>query len=266
VSVIRPIRQGASIRTIGMLHINAVILAAGSGMRLRSVSGEVPKGLVNVAGKTALERAIDNLTAYGVRDISLVTGFKEQAYAEAAREVFGKYHLQLKFLYNARWSEYNNWYSALLGLEGAGEGDVLLINSDVLFQREILLRLLLAQPPATTLAIDSLSDLDDETMKVQVNDGQVMRISKGIPVGDSQGEFIGLSLVSAGDRQEVCQALAELEATNPNGYYEDAFDKICTRLKPSVLDIKGLLWTEIDTPDDLTKAETLFGRNGASGK
>lgn len=234
-------------------------------MRLRSVSGEVPKGLIRVAGKNVLERAIDNLTAHGIRDITLVTGFKEQAYAEAALKVFMKHHLQLKLLYNARWSKYNNWYSALLGLEGVGEGDVLLMNSDILFQREILSRLALRQAPRTTLVIDSSSQLDDETMKIEVSDGQVLRISKDLPVGVSSGEFIGLSLVSANDRQDVCQALAKLESTNPNAYYEDAFNDICVKLKLAVLDIKGLLWTEIDTPDDLAQAEILFGKNGASG-
>ena len=48
-------------------RLRAIILAAGAGMRLSSVSRNVPKGLTVVAGKTILERAIHSLIAKNIK-------------------------------------------------------------------------------------------------------------------------------------------------------------------------------------------------------
>ena len=52
----------------------AVILAGGKGTRLASVSGGLPKPLVNVAGVPVVERQIELLIRYGIDEIFLTTG------------------------------------------------------------------------------------------------------------------------------------------------------------------------------------------------
>lgn len=54
--------------------MKTVIMAGGKGTRISSVSGTIPKGLLQVTGKTVLERQIECLSRQGYRDIIIVTG------------------------------------------------------------------------------------------------------------------------------------------------------------------------------------------------
>ena len=55
--------------------MNVIILAAGEGKRLRPLTNEIPKGLVELFGKSILKRQIDLFINSGITDISIVTGF-----------------------------------------------------------------------------------------------------------------------------------------------------------------------------------------------
>lgn len=56
-------------------NLNVIILAAGEGKRLRPLTNEKPKGLVELFGKSILERQIEIFMSVGITDISIVTGF-----------------------------------------------------------------------------------------------------------------------------------------------------------------------------------------------
>ena len=58
----------------------AVILAAGAGMRMAPINTETPKGLLEVHGETLIERLIRQLHEAGVTDIAVVVGFMKEAY------------------------------------------------------------------------------------------------------------------------------------------------------------------------------------------
>ncbi len=58
--------------------MNAIILAAGEGKRLRPLTNDRPKGLVELLGKNILERQIDIFINCGITDISIVTGFNDK--------------------------------------------------------------------------------------------------------------------------------------------------------------------------------------------
>jgi dTDP-glucose pyrophosphorylase len=63
----------------------AVILAAGRGTRMRELTAEVPKPMIEVRGKPVLQHIIEGLRDAGVRELLLVVGYR----ADAVREFFG---------------------------------------------------------------------------------------------------------------------------------------------------------------------------------
>jgi NDP-sugar pyrophosphorylase family protein len=65
--------------------MKAVILAAGKGTRMRELTNELPKPMLNVQGKPILEHILLGLLAAGIRDVFIVTGFR----AEVIQEYFG---------------------------------------------------------------------------------------------------------------------------------------------------------------------------------
>ena len=60
--------------------INAIILAAGSGIRLDEYTQDIPKTLVDINGKSILERQISLLRKHKVNEIFVVTGYKKEKY------------------------------------------------------------------------------------------------------------------------------------------------------------------------------------------
>jgi NDP-sugar pyrophosphorylase family protein len=66
----------------GLRDIATVILAGGLGSRLRSVVGEQPKVLAQVAGRPFLAYVLDHLAEAGVRSVVLCTGYKADAVAD----------------------------------------------------------------------------------------------------------------------------------------------------------------------------------------
>ena len=85
--------------------MNAIILAAGMGTRLRPLTNEIPKCLVKVNGTPMIERQIRYLHEAGVTDITLISGYK----AEKLDYLKEKYNLSIVF--NEKYDICNNIYS-----------------------------------------------------------------------------------------------------------------------------------------------------------
>lgn len=87
---------------------NAIILAAGFGMRMAPINMEVPKGLLEVHGETLIERAICQLHEVGIFDIDIVVGFMKEKY----EYLIDKYGVNL--VYNPDYAYKNNIHSLRL--------------------------------------------------------------------------------------------------------------------------------------------------------
>ena len=84
---------------------NAVILAAGFGMRMVPINTETPKGLLEVKNEPLIERLIKQLQKVGVKDITVVVGFMKEQYEYLIDEY------QVKLAVNTDYASKNNFYS-----------------------------------------------------------------------------------------------------------------------------------------------------------
>lgn len=103
--------------------MNAIILAAGLGSRLRPLTDDRPKCLVSVLGTPMVEQQIRFLHEVGIKDITLVTGYR------ADRLDYLKERYGVELVHNDQYDVYNNIYSLYLVRERFGdtfvlEGDV----------------------------------------------------------------------------------------------------------------------------------------------
>lgn len=89
---------------------NAIILAAGFGMRMIPISNEIPKGLVEVKGEPLIERTIRQLHEVGINDIFIVVGFMKERY----EYLIDKYGVEL--IVNTEYAAKNNLYSMKMAL------------------------------------------------------------------------------------------------------------------------------------------------------
>lgn len=87
---------------------NAIILAAGYGMRMVPINTEETKGLLEVKGETLIERLIKQLHEVGIKNIEIVVGFMKEHY----EFLIDKYHVNL--VVNSHYKDWNNIYSLFL--------------------------------------------------------------------------------------------------------------------------------------------------------
>lgn len=84
---------------------NAIILAAGFGMRMVPINMETPKGLLEVKGQTLIERIITQLHEAGIRKIYVVVGFMKEQY----EYLIDAYNVEL--IVNPEYASKNNLHS-----------------------------------------------------------------------------------------------------------------------------------------------------------
>ena len=112
----------------------AVVLAAGQGKRLRPLTEDTPKTLLDVGERAILEHILDALEATGYERVVVVTGFGNEQVKEHCRTHEA---LDVEFVHNERFATTNNIYSLWLAREHATDGFTL-VNSDTLFPAESL--------------------------------------------------------------------------------------------------------------------------------
>ena len=229
--------------------MRAVILAAGSGSRLRPVVGPWPKCLARIGDSTILQCQIEHLRAHALTPITLVLGYRRDAVeAVCDRDV--------EVVYNPDYASTNSLYSLWLARNLLTDGFVVL-NSDVLFHPHLLTRLTTASADDALLVARREPGVrySDEEMKVHVRGGCVAAIDKALPDADSDGENVGIAKFSATGAAEL---LREVEALVEQGAVREwlprAFHAFCQRRPLHVVDTAGLPWIEIDFPEDYLRA------------
>ncbi len=230
-----------------------MLLVAGLGSRLRPLTDGRPKALVEIEGRSLLERAIDVLVRHGVERVVLATGYQEQALRAALVDRRCDY----VFVHNPRYDSTQNAASLALCAEAIGGESCFKLDGDVLFRAEVLERLDARATPLA-VAVDCGRRLDAEAMKVRCEDGRrITAFGKELPVERSAGESIGIERLDAAALPALFEALRRPEAAQR--YYEDVYSDLLQagRLEAELVDVQDLSWAEVDDLEDLEFAAGL---------
>lgn len=225
--------------------LKAIILAAGRGRRLGELTASQPKCLLPVGGLSLLEHQLEALRAQGL-DAVVVAGY--QAAAVAAR-VAGR----AACIVNQRHAETNSLYSLWLARDHARQGFVLL-NADVLFDPEILERVL-GSPRPDVLAVERRREFQAEEMKVELAGERILAMSKQLEFPRAHAENVGvLKFSAAGAAVLLSRMEGLLAAGGEKEFCPYAFNAIAADYPLRAIPIDGLPWVEIDFADDLERA------------
>ena len=224
----------------------AIILAAGRGGRLGPLTAERPKCLLRVGTGSLLDHQLEALHTSGLDSVVVVGGYCADA-VEA--ELAGRAELLL----NPRHAETNSLYSLWLAREHARDGFVLL-NADVLFDPEILRRVL-ASPHPEALAVERRERFEAEEMKVELEGERIRAMSKSLPPERAQAENVGVLKFSAAGAKALFDKVEELlPAGAEKQFVPYSFDAIAEQRPLYAVPIDGLPWIEIDFVEDLLRA------------
>ncbi len=224
----------------------AIILAAGKSRRMGPLTAETPKCLLSLGDRTILEHQLENLRLCSITDITIVTGFCEDKIRQACDSSF-------KYILNADFDKTNSIYSLWLALKKT-RGNIVILNSDVIFHPGILKNLLNCKAP-DALAVNFCSSMGEEEMKVKVKGERIVDISKTMDLSASDGENVGIVKFSAHGLEILKSMVEKLVGDGVvNAWAPLAFQKICSSHDLYASGTKELPWTEIDFPEDLETA------------
>jgi 1L-myo-inositol 1-phosphate cytidylyltransferase len=226
--------------------MQAIILAAGQGTRLRSVSPSKP--LTMVAGRPLLHRILDNLRAAGIDRPIVVTGYRGDDVAAAAH-AWGA----VDVIHNPDWTAPNG-VSVLAAATRLAEPS-LLVMADHLASPG-LYRAVAAEPlgdDTLVLGIDRRMGhpwVDEaDVTRVATRGGRIVAIGKGLATYDAHD--CGVFKISA--------ALTDVLAGLPAPGLSDGVRALAAGGRARVLDISAHDWIDIDDPRALAAAEAWVG-------
>jgi phosphoenolpyruvate phosphomutase len=235
----------------------AIVLAASSG-DLGALTRHQPKCMIDVRGQSLLQRLIDVLADSGVRNVTVVRGYRKEAIALPG----------IVTVDNDRYAETSEAYS-LACARAQIDGDTIVVYGDILFRRYILDGLLDAEGdiviPVDTLgrwrrsgaAVRDLVAASRPFSGDYLDDGPVrlLTVSPTLPAAECCGEWIGLARFTA---QGVRWLREEIDLIEAEGRLDRAdLPLLLTRLAEKhavrVHYITGH-WLDVDTLEDLSNA------------
>lgn len=229
--------------------MQAVILAAGDGGRLLPDTADVPKPLLRVAGRPIIYHVLDALVATGVDEATVVAGY----HGERLRDALARWlpaGVSLRVVQNEAYLLGNA--RSLWAARETVPGEFLLAMGDHLVEPALLRALVAGAGGRCRLAVDRADAGDPraaEATRVRVRDGLVVDLGKQLEDWDAldTGVFWCTPRV--------------FEAMTPDlrdGEAGDVFATLARAGGLDAVDVTGARWIDIDTAEDLRRAEALF--------
>lgn len=242
-------------------HITtALLLAAGSGCRLRPLTNDQPKCLTEIDGIPILERLVDRLCQQGFKRLVVVVGYLEHS----IRQFLGEWRdsLSIEYVVNPQYRTTNNLYSLWLAREVVQE-PFLLIESDLLFEARLLRGL---QQP-NKIAVSSLQPWMNGSTVTLDRSLRVREIQLGRERDTDGLQYKTVNICSLSHRswRQVIRRLEQhVAAGRVNDFYERVFAEMVAdgSLSFQAVFVDPNSWHEIDTLADLRKAELFFKPDG----
>lgn len=237
--------------------MDAVIIAAGYGSRLASLSPSKP--LTPVCGVPLIEIGIRQAAAAGVTRVVVVTGHRADEVEQFLADLSRRLDVEIEPVRVADWSKPNG-YSVMAGASRCA-GDYLLMMADHMFDSAILAALLKvgSETRDVTLGIDRqtespLIDPEDATWVKTDANGFITAIGKTITEWDAVdcGAFLATP--------RLAQAIAAAIESGKSGSLSDGMQWLADRGRAATYDIGSAWWMDVDDPRAHTLAEMLAPR------
>lgn len=237
--------------------MKAIILAAGMASRLRPLTENTPKCLLKVGEKCLLQRSIDALASNGIHDFVIVTGYLHEMIETFVAEQYGD-KINVKFIHNDVFDSTNNIYSLWLARPEAEGQEILLLDSDLLYDPRIITKVM--ESDADNVLTLIRHELGEEEMKVVLDreNGTIIEISKTCNPADAAGESLGIEKMGCRYTSALYKELEPMmnEEHLENVFYERAFERLIAKGHTyKVIDVTELFSCELDTVEDFENAK-----------
>lgn len=243
--------------------MQAIILAAGMGKRLKELTEDNTKCMVRVNGVPLIDRTLGQLEKRGLNRIVVVVGYCGGKLIEHINSL--GLSTPVEYVRNDIYNKTNNIYSLWLAHDRLCEDDTLLLESDLIFEESVL-DLLIDDPRPNLALVDKYESWMDGTCVKTCDEGYILDFisGKNFKFSDADDYYKTVNIYKFSRDFSVHQYVpflkAYCEALGNNEYYEQVL-KVIAMLDRSMIQTKkltGQKWYEIDDAQDLDIAQSLF--------
>ena len=244
--------------------MKAVILAAGMGTRLGELTKDTPKSLLEINGRTLLERSLRNISANGIKEVIIVVGFMGDKIQEKIGNQFEG--MNITYVQSKKYDSTGSMHSLYQIKDelSANEG-IIVLESDLLYEKKAI-KTLIESSKKDAILVGPLLNSGDDVFICSNEKGHITNLGKKISLEEQQnatGALVGISKYSSDFLSLLFnKAESHFENGEDNYHYEEAVMKASNEENPihAVSDL-DLHWTEIDNEEDLERARTVVHAN-----
>lgn len=243
--------------------MQAIILAAGMGKRLKELTSNATKCMVEVNGEMMIHKTLMHLEKLNLNKIVLVVGYEGQQLMDYVNSLGLK--TSVEYVVNDVYDKTNNIYSLYLAKEYLLQDDTLLLESDLVYE-EAVIRKLVDTPYSSLVLVDKFESwMDGTCITVDEDDNITSFVSKrefDFTKTDEYYKTVNLYKFSKNFSEKYYVPFLEAycNAMGLNEYYEQVL-KVITflgDLEIKAVKLNGEKWYEIDDVQDLDIAESLL--------
>ena len=243
--------------------MQAIILAAGMGKRLKELTSNATKCMVEVNGEMMIHKTLMHLEKLNLNKIVLVVGYEGQQLMDYVNSLGLK--TPVEYVVNDVYDKTNNIYSLYLAKEYLLQDDTLLLESDLVYEEAVIRKLVDTPYPSLVLVDKFESWMDGTCITVDEDDNITSFVSKrefDFTKTDEYYKTVNLYKFSKNFSEKYYVPFFEAycNAMGLNEYYEQVL-KVITflgDLEIKAVKLNGEKWYEIDDVQDLDIAESLL--------
>ncbi|MFC1685686.1 NTP transferase domain-containing protein [Nanoarchaeota archaeon] len=229
--------------------MEAIILAAGMGTRLKEILNGKPKPLLEIKGKPLIQYSLEALAAAGVKKATIALGFKGEIIKEYLEKWKGD--IELSYVFNKSYETTGSMHSLYTALRNSKE--CLVLDGDIVYDGEIINKLINSDDKSKVV-LTKCCGSNDEVYVLLDSSNKITYLGKKNP-GKNPFEFTGISKFSKEFMDIMFNLHKEnLEQGNLDEYYEDCAYN-ASKISPwyGFVDL-NLAWSEIDKKEDIPRA------------
>lgn len=227
--------------------MKALILNSGMGSRMGVLTSEHPKCMTEVFGReTILSRQLRQIAEAGIKEVVMTTGLFDHVLVNYCQSL--ELPLHITFVKNPVYRETNYIYSIYCAREVLRDDDVLLMHGDLVFENQVLDRVLGSEKSCMT--VSSTLSLPEKDFKAVIKEGRIVKV--GIEFFNDALAAQPLYKLNKEDWLLWLGRITEFcESKKVKCYAENALNEVTDRCRIVPLDVRNELCAEIDNPEDL---------------
>jgi len=243
-----------------------IIVAAGQGTRLRPLTNEIPKCMVQYKQKSIINYILETANSCGINDIGIINGYKNKVLENYLKDK------KINFFTN-KYFDKTNMVSSLFCAKDYMDDDLIISYADIIYKNEVLKKLLNSQDDFSVVVDRDWKKLWSLRMENPLDDAETLKLKNGniIEIGkkahiyeDIEGQYIGLIKISKKILNKVIKFYdmldrgASYDGKDFDNMYMTSFIQMIIN---NLLNVKPTFinggWIEIDSLDDLKNLEKI---------